>query len=191
MTSSIFTKKINLFAVVEERKAAATKKLRIFSVLCMRISMVLVFLLMVSFLIQIKLKSDNAKYTSSLKSVEQSIESQFEHQLKMSVIDGRLAKIASVSTTDIQYVNLHTRIYKLLSLAGVSMRMNKLTIEKQHQFTAEVEFLSSEDLRTYLSVVEGVEFQKRIKQFSVQDFRLDKSHTKKNSVILSIGGTIL
>ncbi|MEI7653375.1 MAG: hypothetical protein WCJ70_03815 [bacterium] len=191
MTSSIFTKKINLFTAVEEQRAAATKKLRTFSVLCMRISMLLGLLLMFSFLIQIKLRSDNAQFASSLKSVEQRIESQFEHQLKMSVIDGRLAKIASASTSDIQYVSLHTRIYKLLSLAGVSLRMNKLTIEKQHQFTAEVEFLSSEDLRTYLTVVEGPEFQKKIKQFSVQDFRLNKPDAKNNSVTLSIGGTIL
>lgn len=191
MTSSIFTKKINLFTAVEEQRAAATRKLRTFSVLCMHISMVLGLLLMFSFLIQIKLRSDNAQFASSLKSVEQSIESQFEHQLKMSVIDGRLAKIASASTSDIQYVSLHTRIYKLLSLAGVSLRMNKLTIEKQHQFTAEVEFLSSEDLRTYLTVVEGSEFQKKIKQFSVQDFRLHKPDAKNNSVTLSIGGTIL
>ena len=191
MISSIFTKKINLFTAVEEQRAAATRKLRIFSVLCMRISMVLVLLLMFSFLIQIKLRSDNAKFASSLKSVEQSIENQFEHQLKMSVIDGRLARIASASTSDIQYVSLHTRIYKLLSLAGVPLRMNKLSIEKQHQFSAEVEFLSSEDLRKYLSVVEGPEFQKKIRQFSVQDFRLNKSDAKKNSVARSIGGTIL
>lgn len=191
MTSSIFTKKINLFTAVEEQKAIATRKVRIVSAYCMRISVALVFLLIFSFLVQIKLKFDNAKFATSLKSVEQSIDSQFEHQFKMSVIDGRLAKIANASTTDIRYASLHTRIYKLLSLAGVPLRMNKLTIEKQHQFTAEVEFLSSEDLRKYLSVVEGSEFQKKVKQFSVQDFRLNKSESKKDPVTLSIGGTVL
>ncbi len=192
MSNSIFTKKINLFTAVEEQRAAATRKLRKFSTFCMHLSMVLALVLMLSFLLQIKLQADNRQFTSSLKGVEQSIDSQFEHQLKMSVIDGRLAKISSVSASDIQYINLHKRIYSLLSLAGVSLRINKLTIEKQHLFTAEVEFLNSEDLRTYLAVVEGPEFKKKIKKFSVQDFRLDKPDLRKtNSVILSIGGTIL